>query len=140
MEFAPPRKSRRVIINVTSLIDVMFLLLIFVLVSSTFKTQPALNLDLPTAGSVEDVDLGPAVLYLTDDGAVYLDERRLTDDEILPALRQRLASTGDDRVILRADQESRHGRVVHIMDLVKQSGYRRVSVAARKDAGNGGAP
>ena len=132
MRFSPPRKGRRVIINVTSLIDVMFLLLIFVLVSSTFKQQPAINLDLPSSSTVQAVDDGPATLYLTDAGAVYLEGRMLTDEEILPTLRQLLASRGDDRIVLRADQDSRHGRVVALMDLIKESGFRRVSLAARR--------
>lgn len=134
MRFAPPRQGRRVIINVTSLIDVMFLLLIFVLVSSTFKQQPAINLDLPSSSTVQAMEEGPATLYLTDAGAVYLEGRLLSDEEILPTLRQLLASTGDDRIVLRADQDSRHGRVVHLMDLIKESGFHRVSLAARKDA------
>ena len=132
MQFAPPRKGRRVIINVTSLIDVMFLLLIFVLVSSTFKQQPAINLDLPSSSTVQAVDDGPATLYLTDAGAVYLEGRMLEEDEVLPTLRQLLASSGDDRIVLRADQDSRHGRVVKLMDLIKESGFRRVSLAARR--------
>jgi len=135
MQFAPPKKGRGVIINVTSLIDVMFLLLIFFLVSSTFKQQPAINLDLPSSSTVQAVDDGPATVYLTDDGAVYLEGRLLSEDEILSTLRQQLASSGDDRIVLRADQGSRHGRVVHLMDLIKESGFRRVSLAARRNAG-----
>lgn len=132
MDFAPPRKDRRVIINVTSLIDVMFLLLIFVLVSSTFKTQPAISLDLPSASAVQEVEEGPAVLYLTDDGAVYLNGVEVAEGALAPALRQLQASTGDDRLVLRADRDSRHGSVVELMDIIKSSGFRRVSLAARR--------
>ncbi|HPF35538.1 biopolymer transporter ExbD [bacterium] len=140
MDFAPPRGDRKVIINITSLIDVMFLLLIFFLVTSTFKEQPAIELDLPSSSTAETVDEGPAVLYLTADGATYLDDDRLSDEELRQALRQRLAATGDDRLILRADTDSRHGDVVKLYDLIRETGYRRLGVSARREDGGDAAP
>jgi len=140
MDFAPPRSDRKVIINITSLIDVMFLLLIFFLVTSTFKEQPAIELDLPSSSTAEAVDDGPAVLYLTADGETYLDDDPLSDEALRQALRQRLASTGDDRLILRADTDSRHGDVVKLYDLIRETGYRRLGVSARREGGAERAP
>ncbi len=134
MEFAPQRRGSRLIINVTSLIDVMFLLLIFFLVTSTFKTQPAIELDLPHSTTAQPVPLGPAVIYLTQDGAVYLDDRRLEEAEIVPALRQRLAEGGDDAIVMRSDERTDFGSVVRLMDMIKESGFTRVSVSAQVDA------
>ncbi len=132
MDFQPKRKGGKTIINVTSLIDVMFLLLIFFLVSSTFKTQPAISLVLPDSSTAESIETGPAVLYLTDAGAVYLDETPLSADEVLPELRKLQAATGETRIILRADRSSDHGDVVGLIDLVKQSGFTQVSLSARR--------
>ena len=131
MQFAQPRKGSRLIINVTSLIDVMFLLLIFFLVTSTFKHSPAIDLVLPSSTSAQAVSDGPATLYLSEDGRVFLDADPLEEDQIVPALRRKLAATGEDRIVLRADSHSDHGDVVHLIDLVKQSGYARVSLAAK---------
>lgn len=140
MDFAPPRGDRKVVINVTSLIDVMFLLLIFFLVTSTFKEQPAIRLDLPSSTTAEATDEGPAVLYLTADGAVYLDDEAMDAERLRAALRQRLAATGDDRLILRADTDSRHGDVVKLYDLIRETGYRRLGVSARRAPEGGAAP
>jgi len=140
MDFAPPRGDRKVVINVTSLIDVMFLLLIFFLVTSTFKEQPAIQLDLPSSTTAEATEEGPAVLYLTADGAVYLDDEAMDDESLRAALRQRLAATGDDRLILRADTDSRHGDVVKLYDLIRETGYRRLGVSARRSPAGGAAP
>ncbi len=131
MQFAPPRKGNRLIINVTSLIDVMFLLLIFFLVTSTFKHQPAIKLELPSSTTAEPVMEGPAVLYLTSDGAIYLDERPLAEDEIVPALRQRLAEGGEDNILLRSDTHTEFGHVMRLMDMIKESGFSHVSMSAR---------
>jgi len=142
MDFAPPRGDRKVIINVTSLIDVMFLLLIFFLVTSSFKDQPTIQLDLPSSSTAEAVDNGPAVLYLTAGGEIFLDDELLAGDELQQALRQRLASSGDDRVVLRADRESFHGDVVELYDIIRQAGYRRLGVAAERaiEPPGGGSP
>ena len=85
---------------------------------------------------------GPAVLYLTRDGAIYLDEEPLAEAQIVPALRQRLAEGGEDNIVLRSDTHTEFGRVVSLMDMIKQSGFSRVSVSARAAAGDaaGGAP
>ncbi len=133
MDFQTQKKNRnRAIINVTSLIDVMFLLLIFFLVSSTFKTQPAINLVLPDSVTAQSVQLGPAVLYLTAAGDIFLDDDPLDRDSVLPALRQKQAATGETRIILRADRSSDHGDVVGLIDLVKQSGFSQVSLSAKQ--------
>lgn len=131
MNFRPQRKSRGLIINVTTLIDVMFLLLIFFMVTSTFKNQPAINLVLPrSATATETVDT-PSVLYLTGEGEVYLNDT-LVDETRLPELLGQLrASSSEDRMVLRADESAAHGRVVALIDTIKQSGFTRVSLSAR---------
>ncbi len=131
MQFAPPRKGNRLIINVTSLIDVMFLLLIFFLVTSTFKHQPAIKLDLPSSTTAEPVLAGPAVIYLTSDGEIYLDDQQLAEAEIVPALRQRLAEGSDDNIVMRSDTHTEFGHVVRLMDMIKESGFSHVSMSAR---------
>jgi len=131
MKFRPERKGRGQIINITTLIDVMFLLLIFFMVTSTFKNQPAINLVLPrSATATETVDT-PSVLYLTSDDKIYLNDT-LVDEARLPALLGQLrASAGEDRMVLRADENASHGRVVALIDTIKQSGFTRVSLSAR---------
>ena len=74
---------------------------------------------------------GPAVLYLTSDGAIYLDERPLAEDEIVPALRQRLAEGGEDNILLRSDTHTEFGHVMRLMDMIKESGFSHVSMSAR---------
>ena len=131
MQFLAERKGRGTVINVTSLIDVMFLLLIFFMVSSTFKLQPAIELTLPRSTTAAEVASTPAVVYLASDGRLFLNEQPLERDQIKARLRERLAASSDDRIVLRADQSAEHGDVVELIDLIKESGFRRVSLAAR---------
>jgi biopolymer transport protein ExbD len=121
-------------INITSLIDVMFLLLIFFMVSSTFRDQPAIELTLPRSSVAEDVAVAPTVVYLTRDGRIYLDSEVVGREQLRQNLRRLQAATGEDRIVLRADEHAEHGAVVALIDLIKESGYRRVSLAARPQA------
>lgn len=132
MNFWPRRKGNRLIINITSLIDVMFLLLIFFMVTSTFKNQPAINLVLPWAATAEESPVSPVVVYLTAEGTIFLNDRSLSADELGEALTRLQATTGEDRVVLRADEQAAHGDVVHLIDSIKESGFTRVSLSARK--------
>jgi biopolymer transport protein ExbD len=131
MDFRPSRKGRGLIINVTSLIDVMFLLLIFFMVSSTFKNQPAINLVLPRSATASETVDTPAILFLTAEGEVYLNDT-LVDQATLAARLQDLhGESGEDRMVLRADENANHGDVVELIDTIKQSGFTRVSLSAR---------
>lgn len=135
MNFRPQRKGRGLIINITSLIDVMFLLLIFFMVTSSFKNQPAVNLVLPrSATATETVDT-PNVLYLTSDGIIFLNDLQVDEGRLPELLGQLRSSSLEDRMVLRADENASHGRVVGLIDTIKQSGFTRVSLSARGPAG-----
>ena len=136
MDFVLPKKGRGVIINVTSLIDVMFLLLIFFMVSSTFKNQPAIDLSLPRSTTAEESTVTPTVLYLTRDGQLFLNDQLIERDRLGQELSRLQAATGEDRVVLRADERSEHGAVVDLIDQIKESGFRRVSLAAKPQGGS----
>lgn len=135
MKFAPEKRGGGVIINVTSLIDVMFLLLIFFMVSSSFKNQPAIDLSLPRSSTAQETTTTPTVIYLTRDGRLFLDDEQVETGELSGRLRQLQAATGEDRIVLRADEHSEHGAVVELIDVIKESGFRRVSLAAKQQGG-----
>ena len=135
MKFTPEKRGGGVIINVTSLIDVMFLLLIFFMVSSSFKNQPAIDLSLPRSSTAQETTTTPTVIYLTRDGRLFLDDEQVETGDLSNRLRQLQAATGEDRIVLRADEHSEHGAVVELIDLIKESGFRRVSLAAKQQSG-----
>ena len=134
MNFRPSKKGRGLIINITTLIDVMFLLLIFFMVTSTFKNQPAINLVLPRSATASETVDTPAILFLTDDGRVYLNDTLVDLESLAGQLEKMHAKSGEDRMVLRADEEAAHGDVVKLIDIIKQSGFTRVSLSARVPA------
>jgi len=124
-------------INLTSLIDVVFLLLIFFMVSTTFERQAALKIDLPEA-SVEpapEVEVTRLELIIDAEGRMYLNDRRLVDSEPRTVRAALLEAAGDDRslpVVLRADANTPHHFVVTAMDVTGQLGFTRLSIATEK--------
>jgi len=136
MKFRAEKRSRGLIINVTSLIDVMFLLLIFFMVTSTFRDQPAINLVLPRSSTATETVSTPTILYLTSEGQVYLNDTLMNPEELARELERLHTTTGDDRMVMSADQKADHGDVVELIDTIKNSGFTRVSISARKSGGN----
>ena len=135
MNFRPAKKGRSLILNVTSLIDVMFLLLIFFMVTSTFRNQPAITLVLPrSATAAETVDT-PVILFLTSEGEVFLNDSQVPVQDLPARLEELHAKSKDNRIVVRADENASHGDVVSLIDTIKQSGFTRVSLSARLAGG-----
>jgi biopolymer transport protein ExbD len=119
------RKRKRPSITITSLIDVVFLLLVFFMVSTTFAEHPGIKLELPTAGSAEPSKLGPLTLTIDSEGRMFLNDERVREDELRDRLKA-AAKKPDATLILRADKAVPYGYVVSAMDISRQSGIRRI--------------
>lgn len=121
-------------INLTSLIDVVFLLLIFFMISTTFDRQSLLRLDLPEAATAESETLPELIeVLITADGQVFVNEALLTEisrPALQAALAEQLAGDRDLPVILRADGDASHRLVVMALDAAAAEGVRRVGIAA----------
>jgi len=127
-------------VDLTPLIDVVFLLLIFFMVSTTFERQAFLKVDLPEASAVEDRRDLPEVLELVIDsaGRMYLNDMRLVDSEEQTIRAAIVEAVGDDRslpLILRADRMTPHHHVVTAMDVAAQLGFHNLSIATDRSDG-----
>ena len=124
------KSRRRVIINITSLIDVLFLLLIFFIVSSTFLEQPGMKLDLPKTSHTEAVRMEGYTLFILRDGTLHLNEEEVMLDNLTERLEKIAPQLGDRGLILKADESVKYGLVVEVMDYVKQAGIEKLVVAS----------
>ena len=120
-------------INLVPLIDVILILIIFFVVTTTFDSRSMLRLELPRATGEPATDSAAALSVLVNaDGRYFLEEREVLRDDI-ESLKATLAEVaGDDRdrpVLLRADARTPHQAVVTAYDALGQLGFRRVMVA-----------
>ena len=124
-------RRRKTLINVTSLIDVVFLLLIFFVVTSTFLEQPGLDLTLPEAGSAEPAPREEIDLRVRSDGTIELDGAAVGIEDLRDRIEQALSDGETDRVLLEADARVSHGLVVQVMDAARSAGAAGLTVATR---------
>ena len=123
------RHKRSLILNITSLIDVMFLLLIFFMISTTFLSAPAIKLELPEAQNADVVRQKPLTVYINSSGRLYLNDDPVDLALLEAALKNKLQTSDDKAVVLKADSRVSHGTVVEVMDIVKGAGARRLVIS-----------
>ena len=128
------RGSKTVFVNVTSFIDVLFVLLLFFMVSTTFVTQPAMNLDLPKAVHSQGTRQPAIIVYVDQDGVIHLNDEPVDDALLEQSLETRLASSEDKAVVLKADSRVSHGTVVHILDIIKGAGVVKLTIATQPES------
>lgn len=122
-----PVRRRRPVLNVTSLIDVLFLLLIFLMVSSTFVESPALELDLPAASSAESTRLDALKITIDRQGALFIGQEKSTLEALEARLEAAVEENPDVVVLLEADREVGYGVVIATVDTLRKVGVRRLT-------------
>ena len=125
------RKKRRVLINITSLIDVLFLLLIFLMISSTFLEQPGIKLELPGAQSAILIEQKEFTLFINKENKLFLNKTEVSMETLEEKLKAALPEMKDGSLILKADQDVSHGIVVKVMDCVKTSGVKKLIIGTK---------
>jgi biopolymer transport protein ExbD len=134
MVFRERKRSKSVELNVTSLVDVLFLLLIFFMLTTTFKHAGELELNLPessTAGpakanaGAEGVDL-----VLTEQGTLLLDGASVTFETLPARLSTLRRSRPGAQIMIEAEAGVQHGQVVRLLDAVRTAGFQGVGIGA----------
>ncbi|MCP4677628.1 MAG: biopolymer transporter ExbD [Deltaproteobacteria bacterium] len=131
MDFRGERRAKgTVVLEITPLVDIVFLLLIFFLLTATYVKNPSLDISLPKA-SLNQVtshkkDLAIAV---KKDGEIRYDNQGVSFERLEGILRAEYSENKEAIVVIRADKESMHGRVVEVMDLAKKIGFAKLAIA-----------
>ncbi|HVU02274.1 MAG TPA: biopolymer transporter ExbD [Polyangiaceae bacterium] len=124
-------------INVTPLVDVMLVLLVIFMVTAKIIVQQGMPMDLPKSASGEAMQSIFSV-DLSADGRARADSKPVaTDDGILPLARQARKESKDIRAVIRADKKVEHGRVIHVLDLLRQAGIAKIAFAVSPSTAKG---
>lgn len=133
--FRPHKKKRHVDLNVTPMVDVLFLLLIFFSLTSTFKRAGELELQLPESTTARRTDRGaaeqPVDLVLTEKGTLLVDGTLTTFDDLPTALESLHERQPDRKVTIDAEEGARHGEVIRLLDAVRTAGFAGVGIGVR---------
>ncbi len=136
MHLARLGTRRKPEIQMSPLIDVVFLLLIFYSVTTQFVTDQRLKLKLPEARTAEEVGQGrerkPPVITIAADGSVWVDDREIPEARLETEIDRIVKGAKDGAVILKGDQGADYGVVVHVLDLARAAGARSIQMSAVK--------
>ncbi len=135
MQFRNKQREDETDVNLTPLIDVVFLLLIFFMVSTTFDTTSELKIDLPQASANKPVEKQRITLIIDPRGDYYLNGKRLKNKTADLLLLELYRATGNNKeipVVIQSDAKSPVQSLVTAMDVVGQIGLNHLSIATTK--------
>jgi biopolymer transport protein ExbD len=119
-------------INLTPMLDVTFIMLIFFIVTASFVKEAGVDVKRPGAVTAETKGRASIFIAITEDGDIWID-RRLVDARAVQANIERLlAENPKGSVIIQADKNSKNGLLVQVMDAAKLAGVEDISIAAEK--------
>jgi len=120
----------QVTLDLTPLIDVIFQLLIFFLLTASFITMPNLGVELPKASAkASTTQQRDLIVVITRDGKIQLEQKEMTIPQLLDKLKAVHKKRPNSRVLIQADRKAYHGKVVKVMDAAKSVGFKRLGVA-----------
>jgi biopolymer transport protein ExbD len=128
------RRGGIVGINVTPMVDIMLVLLVIMMVSSLYIVSRALKVELPKSASSDESSQSPVTVTLTKDAKVYLNGELITgDDELSARFLKARAGGAEPNLVVSADAEALHGRVVHVIDLAKLQGITKFAINVKSE-------
>jgi len=125
MQFRVKRYIKPVI-NIASLVDVLFLLLIFFMVTSAFVEQPNIKLELPATSNTEVSRVERMVLTISRDGQLFIQDKPVDKQNLEKELRRVVLDTGEEILVLKADKMVPYGEIVGVMDDARGAGFKKV--------------
>lgn len=124
-------------LNLIPLIDVVFMLLIFFMVTTTFNRDAGIKLTLPEASAEADPQQQKLEILIDAEGQYYIDQQRVVNtapETLKRALQQSLAEGKDVPVIISADAKTPHQAVITVMDVARQLGLVNFTLATQNPA------
>lgn len=119
--------------DMTPMIDCVFQLLIFFMVTTVFAVQSGLKVDLPTASTSDAPPEKDLSIVISDKGEMDLNGTRVTMDNLEEQLRQQKEIFGSKVLIIKADKKAMHGIVVDVMDAAKVVGIEQLAIATDEE-------
>ena len=120
-------------INMTPLIDIMLVLLIIFMVTSSIALESGLDIDLPETTSATVAKEGTAVLIsLTASGEISVQGKKTTEENLQEEIRQALTEAHSTQVVFEGDKASFLGKAIEIMDIAKAAGAEKFAIAAEQ--------
>jgi biopolymer transport protein ExbD len=117
-------------INLTPMLDVTFIMLIFFIVTASFVKESGIDVNRPAAATAERKERGNILVAITDTGQVWIDKRPVDIRAVRANIERMHAENPQGSVVIQADKDSKNGLLVAVMDAAREAGVYNVSIAA----------
>lgn len=131
MKFRKKTSLEKGKLDITPLIDVIFLLLLFFMLSSSFILQPGIKVNLPESKVSEAQSEDNIIVTITSERKILLNDENITEETLGIKLRPIAKRTPDKIVIIKADDRVNYGLVVKVMGEIKSAGINRLAIATK---------
>jgi biopolymer transport protein ExbD len=119
-------------INITPMLDVVFIMLIFFIVTASFVKEAGVDVKRPGAVTAETKGMASIFIAITEEGDIWIDRRMVDVRTVQANIERLLAENPKGSVIIQADRESKNGLLVQVMDAAKLAGVQDISIAAER--------
>lgn len=119
-------------VNLTPMLDVVFIMLIFFIVTTSFVRESGIEVDPPQAATAAVQSQAGILVAISAEGNVWVDREMVSLAALGPTVARMMAERPQASVVIQADQAARSGRLVEVMDRLRQSGITRMALAAER--------
>jgi len=120
-------------INITPMLDVVFIMLIFFIVTATFVKETGIDVNKPEAPTAEVKSRANILIAISDNNEIWIDRRRVDPRAVRANIERLHAENPKGSVVIQADKKSYNETLVQVMDAARQAGVYNVSIAANED-------
>ena len=120
-------------INLTPMLDVVFIMLIFFIVTASFIKEADIDVDRPDAPSADSQDDAAILIAISANDEIWIDRRETEPNAVRGMIERLHAENPKGSIVIQADEESTHEMLVVVMEAAKQAGVTNVAIAALKD-------
>ncbi|MGP1442783.1 MAG: ExbD/TolR family protein [Dialister pneumosintes] len=129
--FSTCRMKQKPMFMIIPMIDIIFFLLVFFMMSGAGGELKSLPVQLPTARHASDAYVPPVHIVLQKEGSLFIEEKQVSMEEAAQYMQHITKENGNVSALLEADKESSYGQVIEVMDMLKGAGVKRLAVAAQ---------
>lgn len=119
-------------INITPMLDIVFIMLIFFIVTATFVRETGIDVTRPDAQTAEQQQRPPILIAISEEGEIWFDKRRIDARAVRANIERALAENPEAGVVIIADREAKTGLLVEVMDEARLAGSPSVSIASER--------
>ncbi len=119
-------------INITPLIDIVFIMLIFFIVTATFVKETGIDVNRPDAQTAKSQDKANILIAITEKNEIWIDRRKVDIRAVRPNIERLHAENPQGSVVIQADKKSNTETLISVMDASRQAGVFNVAIAAQQ--------